>query len=123
MSELQECNACGKCCKKYGGEGGLGSINQEEYDRLPEFAKKFAGQLNPMEIYDIWIFEGMEMVRCPFLIELEGEKSVCMIYDHRPDVCKSWPDKVNTDGMVAVKCEMMPEFRSNDDHPLGGGDA
>ncbi len=108
MSDLLDCNNCGKCCIKYS-DGGLGSINREEFERLPDYAKQVARNGYLMEnVIDIWIdSDGGEYASCPWIFSLNG-KHYCSVYEYRPNVCRNYP--VDHQQMVDDKCEMLAVY-------------
>jgi len=100
---LKECNQCGRCCTKYGGD--RLAISEREIELWEIFRP---------ELYDyirdgkIWINPdtGEPMKRCPWLRQVPNQdKYICDIYLDRPDDCKSYP--VTIDQMVADECEML----------------
>ena len=102
---MKSCNQCGKCCIKYA-DGGL-SATQSEIDWW---------ELHRPEIFEhvkdgkIWVSpeNGEPLVRCPWLVELEGEnKYACQIYHDRPDDCRHYPTHI--DEMIADGCEMLQD--------------
>ena len=105
MKFVRECTQCGKCCKKYGGV--LATVGREEYERLPDHAKKYAGPLGDNgRLYDLWVKDGYDCDRCPFLKKRRGIWiHECSIYDCRPDVCRNYP--VSLDQAIDDGCEMV----------------
>tara|TARA_R110002111_G_scaffold130289_1_gene195070 strand:- start:177 stop:548 length:372 start_codon:yes stop_codon:yes gene_type:complete len=101
---MKDCNQCGKCCVKYGGNGGL-SANAEEInwwqDHRPEIAQ-YVQQGN------IWIdpTTGDYLSTCPWLNKLpDEEKYTCDIYFDRPEDCRDYPSLVSE--MIRDGCEMI----------------
>ncbi|MDA9556668.1 YkgJ family cysteine cluster protein [Vibrio sp.] len=105
---MKECNQCGKCCIKYGGEDL--DVTQEE--------------INLWELFNPDIFEyvkndqvwfdpstGNKLTQCPFL-DIEPKQSkeeksryFCTIYADRPEDCRHYPSLINE--MVKDECEMI----------------
>ncbi len=100
---MKSCNACGKCCTKYGG-GGL-SATPEEIENWKEYRP---------DIYrfvangEIWTNPetGLVLESCPFLYQdSTGRRQLCKIYDQRPEDCRLYPSSV--DEMIQDDCEMI----------------
>ncbi|GJM12717.1 MAG: hypothetical protein DHS20C12_11200 [Pseudohongiella sp.] len=107
---MKDCNQCGKCCSKYGGDGLSVSASEIE---LWETFRPDIGKY----VYDgrIWIDPNTneQLEQCPWLRrEPNREKYSCAIYLDRPDDCKFYP--VTIDQMVEDECEML-ELRDLDD--------
>lgn len=105
---MKDCNQCGKCCIKYGGEAL--SATQEEIDLWeifqPDIFKFVKG-------YEIWFDpnSGNRLKQCPFLeIEpkedtLAANKYTCSIYFNRPEDCRLYPSLISE--MIRDECEMI----------------
>ena len=100
---MKDCNQCGKCCAKYGGDGLSVSSSEIEYwgTFRPEiFSYVYNGE--------IWIDPNTskQLQQCPWLRRLpDQEKYTCAIYFDRPDDCKFYP--VTIEQMVTDECEML----------------
>ena len=100
---MKDCNQCGKCCAKYGGDGLSVSSSEIEYWETfrPEiFSYVYNGE--------IWIDPNTskQLQQCPWLRRLpDQEKYTCAIYFDRPDDCKFYP--VTIEQMVTDECEML----------------
>jgi Fe-S-cluster containining protein len=105
---MKDCNQCGKCCIKYGGEDL--SATKEEIDLWeifePEIFKFVKG-------YDIWFDpkSGERLKQCPFLEiapktePLAANKYTCSIYLNRPEDCRLYPSLIPE--MIRDECEMI----------------
>jgi Fe-S-cluster containining protein len=105
---MKDCNQCGKCCIKYGGED-LSATKEEIY--LWEI-------FNP-EIFkfvknnEIWFDpeSGLSLKSCPFLEiepkinDLAPKKYTCSIYLDRPEDCRHYPSLIAE--MIRDECEMI----------------
>ena len=101
---MKNCNSCGKCCKAWGGSGGL-SASAEEIDwwetYRPDIARYVDGE-------KIWIdpATGDYFARCPWLQKSpDGKGYTCDIYDVRPEDCRIYP--IDIEQMVRDDCEML----------------
>lgn len=101
---MKDCNQCGKCCQKYGGDGGL-SATAEEIDwwqsHRPEIARF-------VQKGQIWIDPetGQHLGGCPWLKKEPGkELYICDIYFDRPEDCREYPSLVSE--MIRDGCEMI----------------
>ena len=101
---MKDCNQCGKCCKKYGGDGGL-SATHEEIDwwqsHRPNIAKF-------VQRGQIWVDPetGDSLGVCPWLRKApDQEVYTCDIYFDRPEDCRDYPSLVSE--MIADECEMI----------------
>ncbi len=100
---MKNCNACGKCCTKYGG-GGL-SATQEEIENWREFYPHIYQWVSNDEI---WIDPNTHKVAetCPFLYQdPTGRRQLCRIYEQRPEDCRLYPSSVAE--MIRDDCEMI----------------
>lgn len=101
---VKDCNQCGKCCTRYGGDGGL-SVTPEDIERWetdrPDIARYAADG-------KIWVDpdNGRLLDRCPWLEQEPGSKKyTCAIYFDRPGDCRYYP--VDIEQMVRDDCEML----------------
>jgi Fe-S-cluster containining protein len=100
---LKECNQCGKCCTKYGGDGL--SVSEAELELWETFRPDL---YNYVQDGAIWKDpdSGVQMERCPWLRQVPNQdRYTCDIYLDRPDDCKFYP--VTIDQMVEDECEML----------------
>ncbi len=100
---MKDCDQCGKCCVLYG-DGGL-SATASEIDGWETWRPEIASYVSHGKI---WIspVTGKQMVRCPWLRKLPGQKKyICRIYRDRPEDCRHYP--VDIDQMVKDECEML----------------
>lgn len=107
---MKSCNACGKCCIKYG-DGAL-SATKAEIDMWELFRPDIAEFVKSGEI---WCDPqtGEKLKRCPFLeIETIGDQSTqtatkytCAIYLDRPEDCRHYPSLISE--MIRDECEMI----------------
>ena len=102
---MKDCNACGKCCIKYGG-GGL-TVSKQEIavweDDAPDLVKYVhKGQ--------IWAHPHHPnhpiMDACPWLEKDEqANRYTCSVYFNRPDDCRYYPSTFEE--MIRDNCEMI----------------
>ena len=100
---MKDCNQCGKCCTKYGGDGL--SVSTSEIELWESF--------NPdifKYVHDggIWINPetNKQLKQCPWLRRApDQDKYTCDIYFDRPNDCKFYP--INIDQMQEDGCEML----------------
>jgi uncharacterized protein len=103
VQTLKDCNQCGKCCAKYGGDGLSVSENEVElWETFRPDIHKF--------VYSggIWFDPGTkeQLTQCPWLRRVPNQsKYTCDIYLDRPDDCKFYP--VTIDQMIEDECEML----------------
>ena len=102
---MKDCNQCGKCCTKYGGEDL--SVSTEEIELWQLFNPEIAEYVIDDEIW----FDpntGEKLQQCPFL-ELVPKstpaKYTCSIYLNRPEDCRHYPSLISE--MVRDGCEMI----------------
>jgi Fe-S-cluster containining protein len=105
---MKDCNQCGKCCIKYGGEDL--SATKEEIDLWEIFNPNIFEFVRNGEIW----FDpnnGLRLKICPFL-EIEPKvnafaknKYTCKIYLDRPEDCRHYPSLISE--MVRDECEMI----------------
>lgn len=61
--------------------------------------------------YDLWVDDGVELSRCPFLRKDRGAATYhCKIYETRPEACCGYP--VDYAQMVNDECEIVDAIRS-----------
>ena len=100
---MKECNQCGKCCTKYGGDGL--SVSEAELELWETFRPdlyNYVQRWGDLEDPD----SGEQMERCPWLRQVPNQdRYTCDIYLDRPDDCKFYP--VTIDQMVEDECEML----------------
>ncbi|MDJ0814326.1 MAG: YkgJ family cysteine cluster protein [Woeseiaceae bacterium] len=100
---MKDCNSCGKCCEKYGGDG-LSATSEEIgwwLTHRPDIARYVQDDR-------IWIDPETNdyFARCPWLSRsADGSKFVCDIYAVRPEDCRHYP--TNIAEMVRDGCEML----------------
>lgn len=107
---MKDCNQCGKCCLKYGGEDL--SVTQEEIDLWEIFNPDIFSYVKNNQIW----FDpktGLRLKTCPFLaIEQKNtpqakNKYTCSIYLDRPEDCRHYPSLITE--MIRDECEMIEE--------------
>lgn len=99
---MKDCNQCGKCCLKYGGDGGLSATSKEInwwQDHRPEIARLVHNG-------DLWVDPetGRYFSVCPWLRKSE-DKYFRDIYFDRPEDCRDYPSLVSE--MIRDGCEMI----------------
>jgi Fe-S-cluster containining protein len=105
---MKECNQCGKCCIKYGGEDLAATT--EEIDLWEIFNPEIFKFVKNNEIW----FDpksGLRLKTCPFL-EIAPKKEACdanlytcSIYLDRPEDCRHYPSLITE--MIRDECEMI----------------
>lgn len=105
---MKDCNQCGKCCIKYGGEDL--SAAKEEIDLWEIFNPDIFKYVKNNEIW----FDpetGKRLTSCPFLEiavkknPLEKNMYTCSIYLDRPEDCRHYPSLIAE--MIRDECEMI----------------
>ena len=101
---MKDCNQCGKCCIKYGGDGGL-SATREEIEWWQSHRSEIARYVRGDQI---WIDPdtGKHFAGCPWLNKAPDEEVyTCDIYFDRPEDCRDYPSLVSE--MIRDGCEMI----------------
>lgn len=100
---MKECNSCGKCCTKYGGQDL--SVTDSELEMWEIFNPDIFAYTKDGEV---WFdpTSGKPLDNCPWLVQ-EGEKTLCAIYQDRPNDCRTYPSLIRE--MLNDKCEMIEE--------------
>lgn len=105
------CTGCGKCCLD---ESYMGSLpasvadvrrwkKEGRHDILQYVAHVHDG------IYDLWVIDGIELLRCPFVRKNRGQQTYrCTIHETRPDACRNYP--VTASQMLEIGCEIVEEL-------------
>jgi Fe-S-cluster containining protein len=105
---MKDCNQCGKCCIKYGGEDL--AATREEIDLWEIFNPEIFKYIKNDELW----FDpqtGTKLTRCPFLdlvpkkLPTEPHKYTCRIYFNRPEDCRHYPSLIPE--MIRDECEMI----------------
>jgi len=100
---LKECNQCGKCCTKYGGD--RLSVSESELEFWESFRPEIFEYVHDGEIWKNPETD-TQLHQCPWLRrEPTQGKYICTIYFDRPDDCKFYP--VTVTQMVEDECEML----------------
>lgn len=100
---MKMCNQCGKCCTNYSNGALSASASEIEWwegSRPDIFRYVSDGK--------IWMDPntGVQLALCPWLRKLPDQnKTICDIYDDRPDDCKFYP--VSIADMIKDECEML----------------
>ncbi len=100
---MKDCNACGKCCIKYG-NGGL-SASKQEIQTWQDDAPHIAQYVHQGAI---WFDPNTQqpLAVCPWLTpNANGSGYLCEIYHDRPDDCRYYPSSF--DEMIRDDCEMI----------------
>lgn len=105
---MKECNQCGKCCIKYGGNDL--SATDEEVDLWEIFNPEIFKYVKNKQIW----FDpesGSPLTTCPFLeiapkqTPSDADKYTCSIYLNRPEDCRHYPSLISE--MIRDECEMI----------------
>jgi Fe-S-cluster containining protein len=100
------CTRCGRCCLNESYMGNL-SATAEDVDRWE--AEGRYDILRYESIGDLWIKNGEECTRCPFLRKDRGaERHKCRIHDTKPEECRGYP--YDYEQMVQDGCEIVGEL-------------
>ena len=104
---MKPCNACGKCCIKYG--NGQLSASDQDLSVWNSMRPDIAAHTKKGSIwFDPDTGEQLEV--CPWLRPVEGSSAYhCDIYYDRPEDCRVYPATVSD--MIKDDCEML---ESND---------
>ena len=100
---MKPCNACGKCCIKYG--GGQLSASADDiklWDALRPDIASFT------QAGELWFDpeSGKQLSVCPWLRPVAGSSVYhCDIYYDRPEDCRIYPATISD--MVKDDCEML----------------
>lgn len=100
---MKECNQCGKCCIRYGGN----SLSASDQD-LDWWENNRPEIFNFVKDKKIWADPktGKPMDACPWLSKVPGQnKYTCDIYYDRPEDCRFYPTLI--DEMIRDECEMI----------------
>lgn len=106
------CTRCGKCCTNESYVMTLAASakdvarwRREGRDDILRYAEKVLPGL-----YDLWVDDGVELSRCPFLRKDRGAATYrCRIYETRPETCRRYP--VSYKQMIADGCEIIDAIR------------
>ena len=100
---MKDCNQCGKCCIRYGGN----SLSASDRD-LDWWESNRPNIFNLVKDKEIWFDpkSGESMETCPWLNKAPGQdKYLCDIYLDRPEDCRFYPTHI--DEMIRDECEMI----------------
>ncbi len=105
---MKECNSCGKCCTKYGGNGL--AVSDEEIASWEVFNPDIRDYVRQGEV---WFnpSTGKQLEHCPWLKKADSTEVNkqtayhCRIYNERPNDCRYYP--VTVTEMVRDECEMI----------------
>ena len=100
---MKECNQCGKCCIRYGGNA-LSASDQD----IDWWENNRPDIFNLVKNKEIWFDpkSGKPMDACPWLNKVPGQnKYLCDIYLDRPEDCRFYPTLI--DEMIRDECEMI----------------
>jgi Fe-S-cluster containining protein len=100
---MKDCNQCGKCCIRYGGN----SLSASDQD-LDWWENNRPNIFRFVKDKEIWIDPATNepMSACPWLRkEPNQEKYSCDIYYDRPEDCRFYPTLI--DEMIKDECEML----------------
>lgn len=106
---MKACNACGKCCIKYG--NGQLSASVEDIAIWESLRPDIADFVRDGKIwYSPDTGDLIEL--CPWLTkEEESNRYLCKIYFDRPEDCRVYPLSVND--MIKDECEMLEQSDLN----------
>lgn len=101
---MKACNACGKCCVKYG--NGQLTASPEDIALWDSFRPEVAAYVKDG---NIWFdpHSGQQLTICPWLKPVDNKSQVfhCQIYFDRPEDCRVYPTNIND--MIKDDCEML----------------
>lgn len=102
------CTRCGKCCLNEHYMMTL-TASAEDVARWRREGRddilRYVAKVGP-GFYDLWIDDGIELSRCPFLRKDRGATTYrCSLYETRPEAWRGYP--VSYGQMVADECEII----------------
>jgi len=107
------CTRCGKCCTN---ENYMMTLTASAKDVARwrregrDDILRYVAQVG-LGFYDLWVDDGVELARCPFLRKDRGAATYrCRIHETRPETCRRYP--VSYEQMVADECEIINAIRS-----------
>lgn len=83
------CACCGECCEAFGEHLHASKADLERWRR--EGREDLLSRVNRLDW--IWVdpVTKKTLQRCPFIVRLNDEKSICGIQDTKPDICRAYP--------------------------------
>jgi len=83
------CACCGNCCEAFGGHLNASKHDLERWQR--EGREDLLSRVNRLG----WIWVDPETRsredRCPFILKIDAERSVCSINETKPAMCRAYP--------------------------------
>lgn len=83
------CLCCGSCCEAFGGHLHAAKDDLERWRR--EGRDDLLSRVNRLD----WIWVDPEtralVERCPFILRIDAERSICSINDTKPAMCRAYP--------------------------------
>lgn len=83
------CLCCGECCEDFGGHLHASTSDLERWRR--EGRDDLLARVNRLD----WIWVDPEtkglLERCPFIVKVSEQKSICGIQETKPDICRAYP--------------------------------
>lgn len=83
------CACCGHCCESFGGHLHASDHDMERWRR--EGREDLLSRVNRLG----WIWVDPEtkamQERCPFIVTISEQQSICGIQETKPDICRAYP--------------------------------
>lgn len=83
------CLCCGECCESFGGHLHASTSDLERWRR--EGREDLLTRVNRLG----WIWVDPEtketLERCPFIVKISEQQSICSIQETKPDICRAYP--------------------------------
>lgn len=83
------CLCCGKCCESFGGHLHAYEHDLQRWQR--EGRDDLLSRVNRLGW--IWVDPVTKELeeRCPFIVRISDEQSLCSIQETKPDICRDYP--------------------------------
>lgn len=98
-----DCRRCGSCCVGPGGTRHYVSLSQKDVDRIPMlYAERHLEYSPVLDEVVLGSREHPDGVACAFFSGRVHGRSRCMIYEYRPDVCRTFGKGSGCEGWLLV---------------------
>ena len=83
------CLCCGECCESFGGHLHASEHDMERWRR--EGREDLLSRVNRLGW--IWVVPDTKETqdRCPFIVKISEQQSICGIQETKPDICRAYP--------------------------------
>lgn len=103
MSGVVDCRSCGSCCVGPTGTRHYVPLTQDDVDRIPMLYAQRHLEYSPiLDEVVLAVREHPDGVACAFFSGRVYGKCRCLIYEHRPDACRSFGRGVGCEGWLLV---------------------